>query len=101
MFSAAGGKLYRKSFPTLPTSYRVFLETIRRGISSGAIPYTRKSYPAIARTMWSWMYGLIVLELNDMVRHPKDSDPVKEGITFFTKMLRSGEHPRFDRRLSR
>mgnify|MGYP000196218044 CR=1 FL=1 len=56
---------------------------------------------AIARTMWAWMYGLIVLELNDMVRHPKGADPVKEGITFFTKMLKSGEHPRFDRRLSR
>lgn len=101
MFSAAGGKLYRKSFPTLPTSYRVFLETIRRGISSGNIPYTRKSYPAIARTMWAWMYGLIVLELNDMIRHPKGSDPVEEGITFFTKMLKSGEHPRFDRRHAR
>ena len=101
MFSAAGGKLYRKSFPTLPTSYRVFLETIRRGISSGAIPYSRKSYPSIARTRWAWMSGLIVLELNDMVRHPKGADPVKEGITFFTKMLKSGEHPRFDRRLSR
>lgn len=101
MFSAAGGKLYRKSFPTLPTSYRVFLETIRRGISSGAIPYSRKSYPSIARTMWAWMYGLIVLELNDMVRHPQGADPVEEGIGFFTKMLKSGEHPRFDRRQSR
>lgn len=100
MFSASGGKLYRKSFPTLPTSYRVFLETIRRGISSGQIPHSRKSYPAIARTMWAWMYGLIVLELNDMMRHAKGSDPVKEGIDFFTKMLRSGEHPKMDRRAS-
>lgn len=98
MFSAAGGKLYRKSFPTLPTSYRVFLETIRLGISSGAIPYSRNSYPAIARTMWAWMYGLIVLELNDMVRHKRGTDPVEEGIGFFTKMLKSGESPVADRR---
>lgn len=101
MFSAAGGKLYRKSFPTLPTSYRVFLETIRLGIASGAIPYTRRSYPAIARTMWAWMYGLIVLELNDMVRHKHGADPVEEGIGFFTKMLKSGENPTIDRRAPR
>lgn len=101
MFSASGGKLYRRSFPTLPTSYRVFLETIRRGITTGSIPYTRKSYPAIARTMWSWMYGLIVLDLNDMIRHPKESDPVAEGIALFTKLLKSGESPTYDRRATR
>lgn len=88
MFSASSGKLYRKSFPTLPTSYRVFLETIRRGISSGAISHPRKSYPAIASTMWAWMYGLIVLDLNEMVRQPKGADPVKEGIQYFKRMLR-------------
>jgi len=99
MFSASGGKLYRRSFPTLPTSYRVFLETIRRGISSGAIPHSRKSYPGIARTMWAWMYGLIVLDLNGMVRHAKGSDPVEEGISMFIKMLRSGDSPLRDRRV--
>jgi AcrR family transcriptional regulator len=89
MFSAAGGKLYRKSFPTLPTSYRVFLETIRHGITSGAIPHPRKSYPAIARTMWGWMYGLIVLDLNEMIRHARGADPVAEGIDYFTRMLKN------------
>ncbi|GAB4427123.1 MAG: hypothetical protein OHK0011_08890 [Turneriella sp.] len=89
MFSAAGGKLYRKSFPTLPTSYRVFLETIRHGITSGAIPHPRKSYPAIARTMWAWMYGLIVLDLNEMIRHARGTDPVAEGIDYFTRMLKN------------
>jgi AcrR family transcriptional regulator len=99
MFSASGGKLYRRSFPTLPTSYRVFLETIRRGIGSGSIPYSRRAYPGIARTMWSWMYGLIVLDLNGMIRHPQGADPVKEGIELFTKLLKSGESPKFDRRV--
>lgn len=89
MFSAAGGKLYRRSFPTLPTSYRVFLETIRHGITSGAIPHPRKSYPAIARTMWAWMYGLIVLDLNEMIRHARGADPVAEGIDYFTRMLKN------------
>ena len=91
MFNASSGTLYRKALPVLPTSYRVFLETIRKGILTGAIPYSRKSYPAIARTMWSWMYGLIVLEMNQILRRRADSDPVQEGIALFHKLLRAGE----------
>ncbi|WCL50573.1 TetR/AcrR family transcriptional regulator [Leptospira sp. GIMC2001] len=90
MFNAVGGKLYRQTFPSLPTSYRVFLETIRQGISSGEILYSRKDYPAIARTMWSWMYGLIVLEMNELLRKRKDSDPIQEGIQLFTILLKRG-----------
>ncbi|HNE25396.1 MAG: TetR/AcrR family transcriptional regulator [Leptospirales bacterium] len=90
MFNMGGGRLYRQVFPSLPTSYRVFLETIREGIISGAIPYPRTSYPSIARTMWSWMYGLIVLEMNEVLRRRKTSDPVKEGIALFHHLLRSG-----------
>ncbi|HMY46343.1 MAG TPA: TetR/AcrR family transcriptional regulator, partial [Leptospiraceae bacterium] len=63
---------------------------IREGIISGAIPYPRTSYPSIARTMWSWMYGLIVLEMNEVLRRRKTSDPVKEGIALFHHLLRSG-----------
>ncbi len=91
MFNMGGGRLYRQVFPSLPTSYRVFLETIRRGIQSGAIPYPRSVYPAIARTMWSWMYGLIVLEMNEVLRQRKTADPVKEGIALFHHLLRRGE----------
>ncbi|MBX7059043.1 MAG: TetR/AcrR family transcriptional regulator [Leptospirales bacterium] len=91
MFNSGGGKLYRQALPALPTSYRVFLETIRRGIQSGAIRFSRRSYPAIARTMWSWMYGLIVLEMNDLLRARKASDPVEEGIALFHILLRRGE----------
>ncbi|MBL8034542.1 MAG: TetR/AcrR family transcriptional regulator [Leptospiraceae bacterium] len=98
MFTGAGGRLYRKAFPTLPRSYRVLLETVRHGVDTGEIPYTRESYPAIARTMWAWMYGLIVLDLNGMMRYPQGVDPVEEGIVFLTRMLRGGEHPKFDRR---
>ncbi|PJE01799.1 MAG: TetR family transcriptional regulator [Leptospira sp.] len=90
MFNAIGGKLYRQTFPSLPTSYRVFLETIRYGITSGEIPHRRKDYPSIARTMWSWMYGLIVLEMNEILRRKKDSDPIKEGIELFTILLKRG-----------
>lgn len=95
MFNAVGGTLYRKTFPSLPTSYRVFLETIREGIASGQIRFSRKDYPSIARTMWSWMYGLIVLEMNEILRKKKkDSDPIQEGIDLFTILLKQGDMSR-------
>jgi AcrR family transcriptional regulator len=90
MFNAVGGRLYRQTFPSLPTSYRVFLETIRQGIKSGAIPFPRQDYPKIARTMWSWMYGLIVLEMNEILRKKRESDPIEEGIQLFTLLLKRG-----------
>ena len=40
--------------------------------------------------MWSWMYGLIVLEMNDILRRKKDSDPIKDGIQLFTILLKRG-----------
>lgn len=85
------GNAYRKVFQSLPTSYRVFLETLRNGVVSGKIPYTRNGYRAIARTMWAWMYGLIVLEMTGMLRkRTLSDDPVGEGIAFFTVLLRQG-----------
>ncbi len=88
MFNSGGGKLYRDVFTSLPTSYRVFLETIRDGIRSGSIAFPMGSYSAIARTMWSWMYGLILTEMTGMLRYRKGDDPVQEGIRFFTILLR-------------
>lgn len=93
MFHVSGGVGYRRIFPALPTSYRVFLETIRRGINTGAIPHPRSRYRAIARTMWGWMYGLIILEMADMLR-AGPADPIAEGIELFQVMLRSGDRAR-------
>ena len=90
MFNVSGGIGYRRVFPALPTSYRVFLETIRRGITTGAIPHPRSRYRAIARTMWGWMYGLIILEMADMLR-AGPADPIAEGIELFQIMLRGGQ----------
>lgn len=88
MFNMGAGRMYRKVFPNLPTSYRVFLETIRDGIKNGSIPYPRKMYASIARTMWAWMYGLIVLDMEDMLRlrGPEDH-PIEEGIFLFQLLL--------------
>lgn len=91
MFNSISGKLYRQTFPSLPTSYRVFLDTIRQGIRSGEIKFNRSNYHAIARTLWSWMYGLIVLDMNDIMRKKKSFDPIQEGIQLFQLLLRRGE----------
>ena len=91
MFNMGGGKLYRDVFTSLPTSYRVFLETIRAGIQSGEIAYPLKDYSGIARTMWSWMFGLILTEMTGMLRQRKGDDPIEEGIRYFSVMLRQGD----------
>lgn len=82
--------IYRKTFQTIPTSYRVFLETLRRGINSGEIQYPRSRYRAIADTMWAWIYGLLVLEMNDLLRNASETDPIGEGIQLFQIMLQRG-----------
>lgn len=84
---------HRKIFAIMSPSYRVFLETMRRGVKSGDIKYTRRGYHALARTIWAWIYGLIVLELTGMLvhHHSEASNPMHEGMTFFLKLLREGE----------
>lgn len=94
MFSTGSGTAYRRVFPSLPTSYRVFLETIRRGINTGAIPFPRSAYRSIAETMWAWMYGLIILEMTDMLRAARTGrDPIADGVALFQDMLRNGPRP--------
>ncbi|MDF3819730.1 WHG domain-containing protein [Leptospira sp. 96542] len=89
MFVTDYGGVHRKAFPQLPKSYRFFLETIRRGFESGEIPYPKKEYPAIARMMWSWMYGVIVLDMTGLLRKRKGSEnPIEEGIFYFQSLLR-------------
>ena len=83
--------IYRKTFLTIPTSYRVFLETLRRGINSGEIRYPRSRYRAIAGTMWAWIYGVLVLEMNDLLRSTPGLDPIGSGIRLFQEMLQKGE----------
>ncbi len=91
MFNVGGGYSYRKVFPSLPTSYRVFMETIRRGMQKGDIRADRGRYRAIAGTLWAWMYGLIVLEMTDTLRSRSD-DPIGDGIRLFEPLLR-GDSP--------
>lgn len=92
MLNAIGGNEKEKIFTYTPTSYRVFLDTLRRGVKSGEIRFSRSKYHAIARTMWAWIYGLIVLELTVADNLQRSNvDPVEEGIYFFKKLLRQGD----------
>ncbi len=96
LFTLEAQTIQRELFPILPTSYRIFLETIRAGVLQGKISFSREAYPAIARTMWAWLYGLIVTELTNMNRRPttaQTTDPVSEGIHFYQILLKRGESP--------
>ncbi|MCB1137286.1 MAG: TetR/AcrR family transcriptional regulator [Leptospiraceae bacterium] len=85
-----GGATYRRVFPSLPTSYRVYLEALRYASQTGAIPHGRDQYRAIARTMWAWMFGVITLEMTDLVHARPGNHPIEEGIRMFVALLRSG-----------
>ncbi len=100
MFGVTAGTTYRRVFPSLPTSYRVFLDTIRRGIQTGAIRHPSANYRAIAGMMWAWMYGLIVLDMTDMLR-AGTRDPIAEGVRLFQEMLRGPEQVRAEHRTER
>ena len=88
--SSKSGASYRRVFPSLPTSYRVYLEALRYGSQTGAIPHGRDQYRAIARTIWAWMFGVITLEMTDLVHARPGSHPIDEGIRMFVALLRSG-----------
>lgn len=88
MFSAGGG-LHKKFFAA-PSSYRVFLKTIRDALKkeSGEIP--RPRYNSIARTMWAWMYGLLVLQMTDLLNREKlKQDPIEEGMLLFRYLFKN------------
>lgn len=81
--------MHRKAFPSLPISYRVFLETIRNGCVSREFKLPKTEYPTIARTMWAWMCGLMVLDLTNMLKRRRGGkdDPLAEGFSYFQKIL--------------
>jgi AcrR family transcriptional regulator len=88
MFDTLSTKGYRKVFTYIPSSYRVFLETLRSGVESQAIQLPKKRYHAIAMTMWAWMYGLLVLEMTGLLKNRnKKTHPIEEGIVFFQDIL--------------
>jgi AcrR family transcriptional regulator len=91
MFHSGDGLIHRKVLNVMPISYRVFLSMIKKGLKRGDFHVDRHFYPSVARTMWSWIYGLMVLDLTGVLRTGKSkSDPLEEGIAIFSELLRSG-----------
>ena len=88
MFSAGGG-LHKKLFAA-PSSYRVFLKTVRDGLKKESSEMPRPRYNSIARTMWAWMYGLLVLQMTEILNREKlKQDPIEEGMLVFKTLFRN------------
>lgn len=88
MFSSGGG-LHKKLFAA-PSSYRVFLKVIRDGLKKESDEMKRPRYNSIARTMWAWMYGLLVLQMTDLLNRDKlKYDPIEEGMLLFKYLFRN------------
>ena len=88
MFSSGGG-LHKKLFAA-PSSYRVFLATVRDGLKKQSSEMPRPRYNSIARTMWAWMYGLLVLQMTEILNREKlKQDPVEEGMLVFKTLFRN------------
>ncbi|MCB1143057.1 MAG: TetR/AcrR family transcriptional regulator [Leptospiraceae bacterium] len=88
MFHVGNELIHRKVLNVMPISYRIFLQTIKRGFQKGDFHVNRQFYPAVARTMWAWIYGLIVLELAGLLSERRD--PLEEGIAIFNELLKTG-----------
>lgn len=91
MFHSGEGLIHRKVLNIMPKSYRLFLSMLKRGQKRGEFNYDRNLYPSLARTMWSWIYGLMVLDLTNVLQTKRSSSaPLEEGIEIFSEILRSG-----------
>ena len=90
MFHSGDG-VHRKVLNITPSSYRVYLSMVKRGLKKGDFHFNRQFYPSVARTMWSWIYGLIILDLTGVLKTKQSkSDPLEEGIAIFSELMRSG-----------
>lgn len=88
MFQGTAGAIHRKALPPVPASYRILLETIRKGCRKKEIRIPHSEYAALGRTIWAWLYGILVLDMTDVLKKRKDgSKPLEEGIYFFSRIL--------------
>lgn len=95
MFHIGNGISHRKFLTVIPISYRMFLSIIKKGIETGEFKFQRKDYPSLARTMWAWIYGLLVLDLTGVLSLKRsDSNPLEEGILIFKELLENGRKPK-------
>jgi AcrR family transcriptional regulator len=87
MFSLGGGQ-HKKIF-TKPNSYKEFLKSIYSFLKknkNSKIP--SEKYNSFARTVWSWMYGILVLNMAGVLEKGSASyKPIEDGMEFFMKVI--------------
>lgn len=87
MFHIPGSE---KVFRSATASYRVYLDAIRQGVKTGRLKFTKKGYHAMAKTMWAWLYGVIVLEMTGVTEQGHNS-AFDDGFAVFQRLLEQGE----------
>lgn len=87
MFHIPGSE---RVFRSATESYRVYLDALRQGVKSGRLKFSKKGYHGMARTMWAWLYGMIVLEMTGVIEQSQDY-AFDEGFAVFQRLLEQGE----------
>ena len=60
------------------------------GLKKESSEMPRPRYNSIARTMWAWMYGLLVLQMTEILNREKlKQDPIEEGMLVFKTLFRN------------
>lgn len=79
--------LHRKHF-FAPRSYRIFLGTVKKLSRQHGI--TKNEYHALVRTMWAWMYGVLVLKTTGLLEKTESGfDHIQAGIEIFRKSVQT------------
>lgn len=83
--------LHRKHF-FAPRSYRIFLGTVKKLSRQHGI--AKNEYHALVRTMWAWMYGVLVLQTTGLLEKTESGfDHIQEGIEIFRKSVQNMMKP--------
>lgn len=87
MFSVGGGQ-HKKLF-TQPNSYKIFLKSIYSYIKKKKSKKVKlNEYKSFARMVWSWMYGLLVLNMTGVLGKGTASyNPIEDGMNFFKRLI--------------
>lgn len=91
MFRVGNVKKDGRIFQIVPASYRVLLITLKKGSEAHEFALKKDEYVALARMMWSWVYGIIVQEINIafQISSEEKNQPIVDGMLFFRKLLKS------------
>ncbi|MBX7057913.1 MAG: TetR/AcrR family transcriptional regulator [Leptospirales bacterium] len=82
------GRTYKMYMPTMPRSYRIYLRAFRDAVRAHQIPLYRMPAVSVARILWNWIYGTIVVENTSLVDSVGEDDPVRSGLFFFGALFR-------------